>query len=136
MKYKEVKWHYDSGDLKYHYFLAENGDKHGECRTYYENGKLRSHEFSLSGYRYGEVKWFNKDGTLEHHYLVDGNSIRLAYVVSMAEPSTHSEEQLIQIAKEHGLPLLSELPKTEAELTHWNLKYPDIPCIPYTEVLE
>ena len=130
MKYKEVKYHYDSGDLEYHYFVDENGKKQGEYRDYYMDGELFYHNFTRNGYDYGEIKEFNIDGTLEYHYLVDGNSIRLAYVVSMSEPSTHSEEQLIQIAKERGLPLLLEIPKTEAELTHWNLKHPDTPCLP------
>ena len=132
MKYKEVKRHYDSGGISRHYFVDENGNIHGEVRTYHENGQLEWHYLRRSRviFIFGEVKMFNTGGTLIHHCLKDVNSDVIADVIYCGNPSTHSEGQLIQIAKEHNLPLLSELPKTEAELTHWNLKYPDCPCLP------
>ena len=70
---------------------------------------------------------FNDDGNLQHHFLRDGKSNELATVIFDGKPSEHTEEQLIEIAKEHNLPLFSDLPKTEAELTLWNLKYPHLP---------
>ena len=130
MKNKEVKRYYKSGQLERHHLVDRNDDDCGECRIYHGNGKLWWHKFSLSGCHYGEVKWFSKDGTLCDHYLVDSEGNELATVIENDKPSTHSEEELIQIAKDNNLPLLSELPKTEAELTHWNLKYPDFPCLP------
>ena len=129
MKYKEVKTHYKSGKLEYHYIVDESDYRHGEYRDYHENGQLSSHKFSLSGYRYGEVKAFTDDGTLSYHYLRDGKGNKLATVIEYCKPSTHSGAQLIEIAKEHNLPLLSDIPKTEAERTHWNLKWPDLPYI-------
>ena len=130
MKCKEVKAYYESGKLKDHYFVDENGDRHGENRYYHENGQSWWRHFSINGRIYGESQCFKDDGTLDFHHLCGGECDELATVTFLGEPSTHSEEQLIQIAKEHGLPLLSELPKTEAELTHWNLKWPECPCLP------
>ena len=130
MKCKEVKEYYKSGELKRHCFVDDNGKKHGEYRDYYENGHLRWHYFTRNGRECGEVKWLNGKGTLNGHYLIDGKGNILATVIRYGKPSTHSEEQLIEIAKEHNLPLLSELPKTEEEVTLWNLKYPDLPLLP------
>ena len=130
MKYKEVKRHYESGQIECHYFVDENGDRHGEYRSYHWNGSLRWHYFLVNQWRCGEVKDFYYDGTLCDHYLTDSNDNDLATVIQYGEESTHSEEELIEMAKEHGVPLLSELPKTEAELTHWNLKWPECPCLP------
>ena len=130
MKYKEVKNHFKSGKLKDHYFVDENGNACGELRRYYENGQLNWHNLGDAYVVYGEAKAFNSDGSLRHHYLEDSESNELASVIEHHKTSTHTEEQLIQIAKEHNLPLLSELPKTEAEVTHWNLKWPDCPCLP------
>ena len=132
MKYKEVKRYYESGDLEYHYFLDENHNEYGEFRVYYKSGQIAWHHFVINDRIYGEEKWFDYDGTVIHHYLKDGNCNEIATVISFGKPATHTEEELIEIAKEHGLPLLSELPKTEAELTHWNLKYPNIPLLPIT----
>ena len=130
MKYKEVKDYYESGELERHYFVDENGNKRGEYRSYCKNGQLRWHYFSHIDYDYGELKMFNEDGTLYHHCLRDGKGNELANVIRYGKPSTHTEEQLIQIAKDNNLPPLSELPKTEAELTHWNLKWPELPLFP------
>ena len=130
MKYKEVKEHYESGQLERHYFVDENGNRRGEHRYYHENGQLHWHCLKRSGVIYGEIKTFDEDGTLWYHYLKDGKGNDLACVIKFNKPSTHSEDQLIEIAKEHNLPLLSELPKAEAERTLWNLKHPDMPCLP------
>ena len=130
MKYKEVKNHYKSGQLKFHYFVDDIRHMHSEFRRYHKNGQIGCHYFRYHGYDYGEVKTFNGDGSLLQHYLKDGNGNELATVIENGKPATHTEEQLIEIAKEHGVPLLSDLPKTEAELTHWNLKHPDCPCLP------
>ena len=130
MKYKEVKQHFLSGDLMYHYSVDENDREFGEYRDYHENGQLYWHNFMLNDCDCGEVKGFNDDGTLRYHYLIDSKGNTLANIVFDGKPYTHSEEELIEIAKEHNLPLLSELPKTEAERTHWNLKYPHLPCLP------
>ena len=130
MKYKEVKEYYDSGQLERHYFIDETGDMHGEYREYHDNWQLSWHHFGHIGNDYGEVKEFTHEGTLQYHYLKDGKGNELANVIDCDKPVTHSEEQLIKIAKEHNLPLLSELPKTEAELTLWKLKWPDLPLLP------
>ena len=121
MEYKEVKMHYESGQLYGHYFEDESGNRSGEYRSYHWNGKIWRNCLYLRGCTYGDIKQFNSDGTIEAHCMMDGKGNMLAFV---------TEEQLIQIAKEHGLPLLSELPKTEEEVTHWNLKWPDLPCLP------
>ena len=133
MKYKEVKEHYKSGKLERHYSVDENGNKRGESRGYHANGQLWWRTIRLNYSDYGEAKIFVEDGTLYHHYLMDGNGKEIATVIQYGEESTHSEEELIEMAKEHGVPLLSELPKTEAEVTLWNLKYPDYPCLPICE---
>ena len=130
MKYEEAKWHYESGVLGRHYFVDEDMHSCGECRDYHMDGGLCCHYYRRNGYNYGEVKVFNENGTLRGHCLMDGRGYKLAIVIEYDKPASHSEEQLIEIAKEHNLPLLSELPKTEAELTHWNLKWPDCPCLP------
>ena len=130
MKYKEEKVHYGSGQIKRHYFLDESGKTCGENWSYHESGQLKWHYINRNDKDYGEVKAFNSDGTLRHHCLKDGKGNKLATVIKYDMPSTHSEEQLIEIAKEHNLPLLSDLPKTEAERTHWNLKWPDLPLLP------
>ena len=130
MKYEEVKKHFKHNDLKWHGFIDEAGDHGGEYRVYYQNGQLRSHCFLQTNWRYGEVKVYDDDGELDYHYLEDGEGNELAVVVHSGHSGSHSEEELIQLAKEHGLPLLSELPKTEAEVTLWNLKYPECPCLP------
>ena len=130
MNYKEEKQYYESGPLMRHFFEDENGYRFGERRVYHMNGQLSWHYFSVKGSDYGEVKSFSVDGTTRYHYLIDGEGDEIASVVECNYPDTHSEEQLIQIAKEHNLPLLSELPKTEAELTLWNLKWPDLPLLP------
>ena len=130
MKYERVKEHNKYGKLYRHYFMDETGNKRGEHRYYQKNGQLGWHSFSRSGYRYGEVKAFDDTGTVYHHYLMDGKCDEIATVIESGKVSTHTEEQLIEIAKEHNLPLLSELPKTEEEVTLWNLKWPDMPCLP------
>ena len=129
MKNKEVKRYYKSGQLERHCTCDDEYD-HGEYRWYHENGQLERHYLRRSRVIFGEVKMFNTGGTLIHHCLKDGNSNVIADVIYCGNPSTHSEGQLIQIAKEHNLPLLSELPKTEEEVTLWNLKWPDCPCLP------
>ena len=131
MKYKEVKEYYESGKLMWHTFEGECSKRQGENRDYHENGQLWWHNFTINGLYHGEAKSFDGDGTLYHHFLKEGSNI-LAAVNRYGKPATHTEEQLIQIAKEHNLPLLSELPKAEAEVTHWNLKNPDLPCLPIT----
>ena len=73
---------------------------------------------------------FNYSGNLAHHFIKDGRGKEIATATSYGTRAAHTEEQLIQIAKEHGLPLLSDLPKTEEEVTLWNLKWPDCPCLP------
>ena len=130
MKYKEVTQHYNTGQLQHHLFMNWNGTVHGEYREYHESGQLEWHYLKRSGVMLGEAKMFNRRGCLRHHYLMDSNGKEIATVISCGNPYTHSEEELIQIAKEHGVPLLSELPKTEAERTLWNLKWPDFPCLP------
>ena len=130
MKYKEVKRYYKSGQIMRHYFVDESGHGFGEYRRYHGNGQLCWHYFRCEGRYYGEVKAFNTGGTPHRHCLEDGKGNELATVVACGKPATNTEEQLIEIAKEHGLPLLSELPKSEAELTHWILKHPDIPLLP------
>ena len=130
MKYKEVKDHRESGQLLRHHLVDESGGKHGEYRVYHEDGQIWWHYFFSTDRKCGEVKAFKSDGILQHNFLMDGNGNELATVIFIGEPSEHTEEQLIEIAKEHNLPLLSELPKTEAERTHWNLKYPHLPCLP------
>ena len=129
MKYKEVKEHYESGQLYCHYSVDESGSKHGEYRSYHWNEKVWRNCLYLNGSTYGEMKRINSDGDIDIHRLLDGKGNVLATVVNQGEPVTHSEEQLIEIAKEHNLPLLSEIPKTEAEVTLWNLKYPDLPRV-------
>ena len=130
MKYKEVKRHYESGQIDCHYFADENDDECGECRGYHRNGQSWWHFFKRGGLLYGEVKWFSRDGVVLHHYLMGGEYNDLAIVIDDGRESTHTEEELIEIAKERGVPLLSELPKTEEEVTLWNLKYPGMPCLP------
>ena len=130
MKYQEIKEHYRSGHLACHYYEDDSGNRCGEFRRYYENGHLRWQVLYHDDFTLGEVKTIGINGTLRQHYLQNGKGKMLASVIDCGNPNTHSEEQLIQIAKEHGLPLLSDLPKTEAELTHWNLKWPDLPLLP------
>ena len=130
MKYKEVKEYYESGKLRCHFLEDENGRRTGEYRDYHDNGQLWWNYFFRNKCVYGEIKIFNDNGTLYDHQLKDGKGNEIATVIEFNKPSTHTEEQLIQIAKEHNLPLISELPKTEAERTLWNLKYPDMPCLP------
>ena len=130
MKYKEVKKHYESGELSCHFFEDENGNAYGEYRRYHENGNLMSHSIRCNDRIYGDMKLFTDDGTLRHHCLMDGNGNELASVIEFQKPDTHSEEQLNEIAKEHDLPLVSELPKTESEVTLWHIKNPDCPCLP------
>ena len=129
MKYKEVKRHYDSGGISRHYFVDENGNIHGEVRMYHENGRCSMQAIGRDDRIYGETKSFTTKGTLCDHRLKDGEGNDLATVIGFVY-SRHTEEQLIEIAKEHNLPLLSEIPKTEAEVTLWNLKYPDLPLLP------
>ena len=126
----EKKEYYKSGHLEWHTFVDENGWICGEYRRYHENGQLHWHYLMFGCFHHGEVKMINTDGTLVHHYLMDGKNKHLASVIRHGKASSHSESQLIQNAKERGLPLLSDLPKTEAELTLWNLKYPNMPCLP------
>ena len=125
MKYQEIKTFYDTGQLLRHYSVGESGNKCGEFRGYYESGQLAQHSCRRAAHAKGEIKRFNRHGEVTSHYLMDGWGNRLATV-----NFTHSEEELIETAKEHNLPLLSELPKTEEEVTHWNLKWPDCPCLP------
>ena len=130
MKYKEVKEYHGSGQLKWQYYEDENGNRCGEFRTYSESGDLEWHCFKRDDVLYSEVKAFYDDGSLWFHHLEDGEGNELATVIEFGNPSTHSEEELIGIAKEHNLPLLSDLPKAEVEVTLWNLKHPDMPCLP------
>ena len=136
MKCKEEKHYYESGQLYRHYFVDENHNEYGEFRSYYKSGKLRWHYLNRSDAIFGEAKMFNEDGTLWNHYLVDGKGKgkvkEIANVIEFGKPDTHSEEELIQIAKDNNLPLLSELPKAEVERTLWYLKHPDMPCLPIT----
>ena len=163
MKYKEVKGYYDSGILKHHHFLDENGEIHGEFREYHRNGQLMNQTLIKNCRRYSEYTRFDDAGMLDRHTLCGEQCEQLANVLPSGCWYEHrvvdsagslssgyadnletgevirtvvdgkyiscSEEELIQIAKEHGLPLLSELPKTEEEVTLWKLKHPDMPVI-------
>ena len=130
MKCEEVKEYYECGQLSFHYLEDENGNECGEYREYHENGQLLSHCFLQTNWRYGEVKVYDNGGELDYHYLEDGEGDELAVVVNSGHPGSHSAAELIEIAKEHNLPLLEDIPKTEAEVTLWNLKYPECPCLP------
>ena len=132
MKYKEVKENYqyrNINQLHTHSFVGDNGKEFGEHRHYFLNGRIFAQYFYRNGREIGEYKVFADDGELLKHQLLMGRCV-IASVTTGAQPDTHSEEELIEIAKEHNLPLLSELPKTEEEVTHWNLKWPDLPCLP------
>ena len=131
MKYKEVKErHGISGRITYHYFEDEYGGGHGESRSYHMNGQMHYHCCIRDDWDYGEVKMYSPLGKLKRHYLTDGKGNVIAAVRMGSASATHTETQLIETAKVHNLPLLSELPKTEAELTLWNLKWPDLPFLP------
>ena len=129
MKYEEIK-RYMHRRLRFHYLVNEKRSKIGEYRDYDLSGQLRMHVFFRKDATFGETKVFDHCGELKRHYLIGSRVCHRVAVIENGKPATHSEEQLIEIAKEHNLPLLSELPKTEAEVTLWNLKYPDIPCLP------
>ena len=130
MKYQEVKRHHKNGGIKLHVLLDDSAMAVGEQRHYHEGGQSSWHFFRNGRKRLGEVKVFDCDGVVWFHYLTDDKGNDLASVIEHGEPHDHTEEQLIQIAKEHGLPLLSDLPKSEEEVTLWNLKWPDLPCLP------
>ena len=130
MKYEQVKENYSTGTIKYHHYVNENHNAIGECRVYRPNGQLWCHYFRCNNLDYGEMKIISDTGTLSEHYLFNGSGNRVAIVIQSGKSVHHTEEQLIQIAKERGLPLLSALPKTEEEVTLWNMKYPDFPCLP------
>jgi antitoxin component YwqK of YwqJK toxin-antitoxin module len=55
-----------------HYFIDENGQKHGEYKWWHENGQLETHCFFVDGKRHGELKWWHENGQLGRHcFYVD-----------------------------------------------------------------
>ena len=133
MARKEIIERYASGGVHRHYLVDKNGRAIGEYCEYWESGQFCIHTFyGKSGYAtYGETKAFNPDGTIRYHFLLSTGRKELATVTSLMRPQRDTtEENLVKVANRHNLPLLSELPKTEAEVTLWNLKYPDCPCLP------
>ena len=69
----EVKEFWSNGQIYEHYFLDENGKRHGEYKGWWENGTLWRHCYYEHGKLYGEYKCWFSDGTLyEHcHYEYD-----------------------------------------------------------------
>ena len=63
----EVKILFDTGQLSFHYFLDENGLRHGEYKSWYRDGTLGEHCYYEHGERHGEFKWWYDDGTLGEH---------------------------------------------------------------------
>ena len=131
MKYSISESYYDDSDTIEQICLVDDCNlRHGLWLSFHAHGGLRGASFASESLAHGEVIYVNSEFNVESNALVTKSdaTTRLACSVSLwdvAVDSTH--EQLIQIAKEHNLPLLSELPKTEEEVTLWNLKYPDLP---------
>ena len=50
-----------------HYFVDENNLKHGEFKSYHENGNLDIHCHYINGKRHGEYKIYHHNGQLLCH---------------------------------------------------------------------
>lgn len=58
---------YASGAIKIVGFYNDSEQKTGHWKSYYENGKLWSHNEYLNGKQHGISEGFFKDGTLKYH---------------------------------------------------------------------
>ena len=59
------------------YWLNDNGQRHGECKLWYDNGQLRVHCFFVNGRFHGEFKWwYENDQIREHRFYVNGDFVR------------------------------------------------------------
>ena len=73
----EFKEFWSNGQIYAHYFEDENGKKHGEYKSWWENGTLSVHCHYKNGKLHGEYKWWLKDGTLyEHCYYKNDKLIK------------------------------------------------------------
>ena len=55
------------------YWVNDNGQRHGECKWWHENGQLGEHCFYVNGKRHGEAKWLHDNGQLSsHRFYVNG----------------------------------------------------------------
>ena len=75
----EVKELYNNGQLEYHYFLDENGKKHGEYKDWWRNGTLGIHCFYENGERHGEYKDWYTNGTLWKHCFFKNDKLHGEY---------------------------------------------------------
>ena len=94
------KWEANSGKLEYHFFYLDSS-VHGEYRIW-TSGEL--------------VSWC----------LVDRGETFMSYdPLSVNDGETLA--RLERAARDHGFPLLSDIPLTDEDRTMWNLKYPKLP---------
>jgi antitoxin component YwqK of YwqJK toxin-antitoxin module len=62
---------------EYHYFIDDQGKRHGEYKRWYGNGQMTRHCFYVDDKRHGEAKRWNDDGTLIFHkFYVNGKFYR------------------------------------------------------------
>ena len=69
----EVKEFHSNDQICAHYFLDENGKKHGEYKSWWSNGTLCIHRYFENDKRRGEYKQWLANGTLlKHCYIKNG----------------------------------------------------------------
>ena len=73
----EVKEFWSNGQIHEHYFLDKNGELHGECKWWRNDGTLSTCCHYKNGKRHGEYKYWRNDGILDDHcYYENGKRVK------------------------------------------------------------
>ena len=72
----------------------DKGQKHGEYKSWRDNGQLRVHCFFVNGRFHGEFKWwYENDQIREHRFYVNGDFVRDL----IEEPVTDEDKFLLAL---------------------------------------
>ena len=68
IKLIEIKLYHDKEETKIseHYFVNENGEKHGTCKWYHENGNVEWERNYKDGELHGACKGYHENGNLKY----------------------------------------------------------------------
>ena len=77
IKLIEIKLYHDKEETKIseHYFVNENGEKHGTCKWYHENGNLKYEVNYKDGELHGTWKGYHKNGKLNWEWNYENGKL-------------------------------------------------------------
>ena len=116
-------------------YLDECNNFIGERRFYDTDGSIMIHCFhDENGFIYGEYRRWCSGILMSWSLDEDGSELLNLDPKKPDDPD--SLEKLTKMARERGLPLLSDIPTDDEGRVIWALKYPNLPVIPRSVNIE